>query len=139
MQNLHVADDVLDGVVGVENVNMREDAREHVHGAPNRRNGHLLAAGTGNNQFAGRKEQRGCFGLVDAHSNCRLPSFCIWCVTCVREFDLHNSMRFQIPRLQKIKIPAWRGVDYVQKANRIIKPHMWGCRCAKERTKRFLL
>jgi len=77
MYNLHVADDVLYGVVCVENVNVREDAREHVHGAPNRRNGHLLAAGTSNNQFARRKEQRGCFGLVDAHSNCRLPSFCI--------------------------------------------------------------
>lgn len=54
--NLDVADDILDGVVDVEDVNVWKDAREHVHGATNGRNGHLLAAGAGDDKFAGWEE-----------------------------------------------------------------------------------
>ena len=67
----HVAHDVLNDVVRVGNLQMRENTVEHQHGASYARNRHLLAVGPGDHQFPGRKQQRRSLRRIHPDSNRR--------------------------------------------------------------------
>ena len=64
--DVHIAHNVLDDVIRVRYVEVRENALQHVHGAADRGDCHLFAGRAGDDELARGKEQRRGLGLVDA-------------------------------------------------------------------------